>query len=156
MALASGEMGERHFIGAAGFGLHLVDLAGKSIRCQRFRHRVGLKERAINLLRCGPQHAVKSDGVGHSSLSFRCAQAPVQSKGVRRDVGRLTQIAPVAAVSKVRTDSVSLCNRERARPRATSIFGTTPMPSKPTKSFTSNPKSVSASGKCTAFLILTS
>ena len=46
---------------------------------------------------------------------FRCGQAPVQSKGVRRDVGRLTQIAPVAAVSKVRTDSVSLCNREPAQ-----------------------------------------
>ena len=40
MAFAGGEIRERHFVGAADFGVQLVDLAGESVRRKPFGHRV--------------------------------------------------------------------------------------------------------------------
>ena len=63
MALAGGEIGERHLVGAADLGIHLVDLAGESVWRKPLGHRVRIKERAIDFLGRGTEHAVKSDRI---------------------------------------------------------------------------------------------
>ena len=49
--------------GAADFGVHLVDLSGESVWRQPFGHCIRIMERAIDFLRRGTKHAVKSDGI---------------------------------------------------------------------------------------------
>src|SRR5207237_10050945 len=54
VALTVAKIGERHAVAAAPFRVHLVNLAGKSIRWQPLRHRLRIKKRAVNLLRLCP------------------------------------------------------------------------------------------------------
>jgi len=68
VTLAGAEIGERDPVVAADFGVHLVNLAGKSIRWQPFRHRLRIKKRAVNFFRCGPEHPVNLDCVRHNIL----------------------------------------------------------------------------------------
>src|SRR6266403_1766591 len=63
MALAGSEISERHLVGAADLCVHLVNLSRKSIRRKPFGHCIGVKERAIDFLRRGTKHAVKSDRI---------------------------------------------------------------------------------------------
>ena len=63
MALAGGEIGERHFVRAADVGVHLMDLAGESVRRKPFGHRVRIEERTIDFLGVARSTAVKSDRV---------------------------------------------------------------------------------------------
>jgi hypothetical protein len=66
-------------VAAADFRIHLVDLAGESIRRKPFRHRVGIKECAVDGLRCGAEHAVKANCVGcHDCLCCRSALIAMQ------------------------------------------------------------------------------
>jgi hypothetical protein len=43
MALAVAEIGERHLVCPADFRVHLMDLAGESIRWKPFGHGVGIQ-----------------------------------------------------------------------------------------------------------------
>src|SRR5438067_2573816 len=70
VALAGAKIGERHPVAAANFRVHLVNLAGKSIRWQPLRHRFRIKKRAVDSFRCGTQHAVNLYRVRHNSFSF--------------------------------------------------------------------------------------
>jgi len=74
VAVTGGEIGERHLVGAADPGIHVVNLAGKSVGGEPFGHGVGIEERPIDSLRRRAEHAVKSDGIGwHDFVSFRWA-----------------------------------------------------------------------------------
>jgi len=64
MALASGEIGEGHFKGAADLRIEVVHLAGESIRRQPFDHGVCIEERTIDALGRGAKNTVESDGMG--------------------------------------------------------------------------------------------
>ena len=48
VALAGGEVRERHLVGAADLGVQVVDLAGESVRRKPLGHRVGVEERPID------------------------------------------------------------------------------------------------------------
>src|SRR4051812_10554582 len=63
MAAARGEIGERHPVTAANFGLEAMDLACESVWWKPFRHRVGVKESAIGSLRRCTEHSVESDSI---------------------------------------------------------------------------------------------
>ena len=49
---------------AADLGLQLVNLPSKSIGRKPFGHRVGVKKRSIDSLRCRTENAMKLDRVG--------------------------------------------------------------------------------------------
>src|SRR6185369_12393719 len=71
MALPGAEVRERHLVGAADFGLEMMDLAGKPVWRKPFGHCVSVQERTIDFLRSRVEHAVKPDSVGwHSFRSF--------------------------------------------------------------------------------------
>ena len=84
VAVAGGEVRERHLVGAADFGVQVVNLAGEPVRRKPFGHRVGVEERPIDSFRRRTQHAVKSDGVcGHDHLAFLCrTPKPQKAKGL--------------------------------------------------------------------------
>ena len=63
VALAGGEIGKRHLLSAADFGLQAMNLARKSVRWKPLGHCVGIEERSINSLWCPPEYSVESDGV---------------------------------------------------------------------------------------------
>ena len=69
VALAGGEVRERHLVGAADLGVQVVNLAGEPVRRQPLGHRVGVEERPIDPLGRRAQHAVKSDGVRCHGIS---------------------------------------------------------------------------------------
>ena len=60
VALAGGEVGERHLVRAADSGVHMVNLAGEAVRRQPLGHGVGIEERPVDPLRRRPQHAVET------------------------------------------------------------------------------------------------
>ncbi len=59
VALAAGEIRERHLVGAADRGVHMVHLAREAMRRQPFDQRVRIEERAVDPLRRRPEHPVK-------------------------------------------------------------------------------------------------
>src|SRR5439155_13706762 len=63
VTLAGAEIGKRHPVAAANFRVHLMNLAGKSIRWQPLRHRLRIKKRAVNLLRLCPEHSMNADRI---------------------------------------------------------------------------------------------
>src|SRR5712692_4860843 len=63
VAMAGAKIGERHPVAAADFRVHLVNLAGKSIRWQPLCHRLRIKKRAVNLLRLCPEHSMNADRI---------------------------------------------------------------------------------------------
>ena len=63
VALAGGEISERHLVGAADFRVQVMNLARESIRRKPLGHCVRIEERPINSLRRRPEHTVESDGV---------------------------------------------------------------------------------------------
>jgi hypothetical protein len=63
VALAGGEISERHLVGAADFRVQVMDLARESIRRKPLGQCVRIEERPINSLRCRPEHTVEPDGV---------------------------------------------------------------------------------------------
>jgi hypothetical protein len=63
VALAGGEISERHLVGAADFRVQVMDLASESIRRKPLGQCVRIEERPINSLRRRPEHAVEPDGV---------------------------------------------------------------------------------------------
>src|SRR5262245_22640085 len=64
MALAGVEVGEGHSVSAANLGVHLMYFAGESVWRQPFGHGIGVEKRAVNPLRLGAKHSVKSNSVG--------------------------------------------------------------------------------------------
>src|SRR6266446_3241818 len=82
MALARREIRERHSVSATDFGVHLVNLAGESVRWKPLGHRVGIEERAINSLQCGAEHAVKSNRIGcHNVVSLVHGSSAISRTG---------------------------------------------------------------------------
>src|SRR6185437_365853 len=83
VAIAAGEVAERHPVAAADPGVELVHLAGEAVRRQPLGDRVGVEEGAVDPLGRGAQHAVETEGVaGHdgflcrgSGLAFKSALA---------------------------------------------------------------------------------
>jgi hypothetical protein len=70
--MSCGEIRERHLVGAANFGIQLVNLAGESVWWKPFGHCVRIQERAIDSLRRRTKYTMKSDGVcRHAFVSFR-------------------------------------------------------------------------------------
>src|SRR2546429_9962443 len=63
MTATGREIRERHLVGAADFGVHMVPLAREPVRRKPFGHRIRVDERPIDLLGRRTQHAVKPDGV---------------------------------------------------------------------------------------------
>src|SRR4051794_8059366 len=64
MTVAGREVREGHLERAADFRVHVMDVAGKAVRRQPFCHRIGIEERAIDLVGSGTEHAVEFDGSG--------------------------------------------------------------------------------------------
>src|SRR5262245_38961285 len=72
MTFAGAEVRERHLVGAADLGIHVVHLPGESVRRKPFAHGVGVKKGPIYLLGRCAEDAMKSDRVcRHDSFSFR-------------------------------------------------------------------------------------
>jgi hypothetical protein len=63
VALAAGEIRERHLVRAADRGVQMVHLAGESMRRQPFSQRVRIEERAVDPLRRRTEHTVQPDGM---------------------------------------------------------------------------------------------
>ncbi len=63
VALAGAEIGERHLVGSADFGVRLLDFAREAVRRKPLGHGVRIQERAIDPLRRRAEHSVKSNGV---------------------------------------------------------------------------------------------
>jgi hypothetical protein len=86
VALAGGEISERHLVAAAHFRVQLVDLARESIRRKPLGQCIGIEERSINSLRRRPEHTVESDGVyfvgRHNSLGILIFIATTKGAGV--------------------------------------------------------------------------
>src|SRR5512139_3545221 len=72
VAVARGEVRERHLVRAADPGFYLVDFAGKAVGGKPLDHCVGVEERPIDSLRCGTEHAVETYGTcPHDRFAFR-------------------------------------------------------------------------------------
>jgi hypothetical protein len=63
VALTGGEIGERHFVTTADFGIEVMNLARESVWWKPLGHRVCIQKRAINSLGRRPEHSVKLNGV---------------------------------------------------------------------------------------------
>lgn len=68
MAVAGGEIRERHPVGSADFGVQVVNLPREPIGWQPLDHRLNIEKRPVNPLGIRPQHTMKSDGTGHELL----------------------------------------------------------------------------------------
>jgi hypothetical protein len=66
VALARGEVRERHLVGATNAGLQVVNFAGESVWRDPFYQCVRIEERSIDPLGRTPEHTVKADGAGHN------------------------------------------------------------------------------------------
>src|SRR5690606_7600786 len=71
VALAGGEVRERHPVGTAYPGIQLVHLAGEPIGRQPLDHRVRIQECPIDPFGRSPEDTVKTDGARHGLLSCR-------------------------------------------------------------------------------------
>ena len=82
MTLARREIRERHFVSAANFGVHLVNLGGESVRRKPFGHRVGIEKGLVNFFGRRPEDAVKSNRVVlHVYFPFKFeSQSPLPSR----------------------------------------------------------------------------
>src|SRR5438874_12966460 len=63
MALAGGEIRERHFVSAADFRIKVMNFAGESIRWKPLAHRVGIQESPVNFLGRRPNDSVEPYGI---------------------------------------------------------------------------------------------
>src|SRR5467141_1304551 len=73
VAMARGEVCERHLVGTADFRIQMVNLAGKAIRREPFGHCVGIEKRPIDSLGRSTEHTVEPDDVcGHDHFASRC------------------------------------------------------------------------------------
>src|SRR6476620_12078035 len=63
MTLASREIGERHFVSAANFGVHLMHLGGESVWWKPLGHGVGIEKRLVNFFGRRSKDAVKSNSI---------------------------------------------------------------------------------------------
>src|SRR5262249_40302833 len=71
MALARAEIRERHLVRATDFGVHVVHLAGESVRRQPFGQRVRIQKRPIDPLGRRTEHTMKPDRTcGHGYFSL--------------------------------------------------------------------------------------
>src|SRR6202030_2671248 len=72
VTVACRKVRERHLVGAANFGIHVVNLAGETVGRKPLGHCVSVQKCAIDALGLRPEHAMKSDGsCGHEQFSFR-------------------------------------------------------------------------------------
>src|SRR5262249_36626701 len=76
VAFARCEIGERHLERPADFGVHMMDLARKSIRRQPFHHGVRVEERSVNPVWCRTKHGMESDGIRSHVFSFTYSRCP--------------------------------------------------------------------------------
>jgi hypothetical protein len=63
VAVAGGEIGERHLVSAADLGVEVMNLARESVWRKPFAHCTCVKERSVNSLCRRLEHTVKFDGV---------------------------------------------------------------------------------------------
>src|SRR5262249_25122378 len=70
MAVAGGEVRERHPVSAADFRVDLMDLAREAVGRKPFGHGSGVEKRAVGALGRCAQDTVESDSVGHDDLAF--------------------------------------------------------------------------------------
>src|SRR4051812_1372669 len=80
MALASGEVSERHPVSAADCGLQMVDLSGKSIRRKPLGHCIGIEERSIDRFRFRTEYAMEPDRVAAHD-DFSCCDTSLNYVG---------------------------------------------------------------------------
>src|SRR2546423_720160 len=74
MTRAGGEVGERHFVGAADFRVQVVHLARESVWRKPFGFRVRIEECPVDLFGRSTDDTMKADGVrGHDDYSLRLA-----------------------------------------------------------------------------------
>ena len=68
--MAGGEIAEGHLVGAADARLQVMNGAGKAVRRQPLRRRIGLEEGAVDLFGSGCEDAMQANGVGHCPFTF--------------------------------------------------------------------------------------
>src|SRR6185436_14486785 len=69
VAVAGGEVCERHPVGTADFGIEMVALAREAVRRKPFGHCVWIEERPIDFLGRRTEHTVEPDGVCRHMVS---------------------------------------------------------------------------------------
>src|SRR5262245_61405870 len=97
VALARAEVRERYLVRAADLGVHVVNLAGESVRRQPFGHRARIQERSINPLGRRTEYTMKLDcACGHgyfSLLMIRCVLAE-RRRGIKSRSGPSRNSSP--------------------------------------------------------------
>ena len=97
MALARGEIRERHFVTAANFGVHLMHLGGESVRRKPFGHRVGIEKCLVNLFGRRSEDAVKSNSICCHNLSlFRLFGVCIRLDNSKDVAGRICGVSEPA------------------------------------------------------------
>jgi len=82
------EVRERHAVGAADFGIHVVNLACETVWRKPLGNCVSVQERSIDAFRIGAEHAVKSDGAsGHGRFAFQFTVPRVPGCALHGSVG---------------------------------------------------------------------
>ena len=61
VAVARREVRERHLVGTADPGIHVMNLAGETVWRDPLRHRVSIQKRPVDPFRIRTEHTVKSD-----------------------------------------------------------------------------------------------
>jgi hypothetical protein len=71
VTLAGAEIGERHLVGAADLGIHVVNLASKAVGRKPFGHGVPIEKRLVDFLGRRTENSVQSDSIAcHDFFSF--------------------------------------------------------------------------------------
>src|SRR5204862_8308873 len=71
VTVACREVLERHLVGAANCGIHVMNLTGEPVWRKPLGYSVSVQKRAIDALEIRPEHAVQSDGAcGHDRSPF--------------------------------------------------------------------------------------
>src|SRR5262245_22384102 len=63
MALAVGEVRERHLVGSAHFGVHVMNSSCESVRRKPLGQCIWVQERSVDFFRRCTDHTMKTDGV---------------------------------------------------------------------------------------------
>src|SRR2546425_3510457 len=103
VAVACGEVREGHPVGAADFGIYVVNLAREAVRWKPFGHCVCIEECSIDFLGRRTEHSVKPDSVGHQTSPFDPPHAFAAQDYVAARAMRQSWLGPCIERSELKT-----------------------------------------------------
>src|SRR2546422_2435028 len=103
VAVAGREVREGNPVGAADFGIYVVNLAREAVRRKPFGHCVCIEECSIDFLGCRTEHSVKPDSVGHQTSPFDPPHAFAAEDYVAARAMRQSWLGPCIERSELKT-----------------------------------------------------